>query len=101
MDEGGNYCVSTIHNTIGKQRLNLVQWIEVAKQVIEGVMHLHDIGILHNDLKSNNVILVPPSHGVKIIDFGKARSTTGPRVYNLTKEQKKVYNTKHGTWQKK
>ena len=94
-DERGNYCVSTIQNTIGNSKLSHVQWVIVARQLIEGIIHLHYISILHNALKGNNVILVPPSQDVKIIDFGKATLLSSPRTYYLDEEQKKVYNSKH------
>ncbi|OQR97340.1 mitogen-activated protein kinase [Achlya hypogyna] len=42
-------------------------------QVLRGVKHMHDNGVLHRDLKPGN-ILVTKSCQVKIADFGLARS---------------------------
>ncbi|EQC40987.1 CMGC/MAPK protein kinase [Saprolegnia diclina VS20] len=44
-------------------------------QVLRGVKHMHDNGILHRDLKPGN-ILVTKSCQVKIADFGLARTCT-------------------------
>jgi serine/threonine protein kinase len=45
-------------------------------EICRGMEHAHQRGVLHRDLKSNNVLLVPPEHdefwSCKIIDFGLA-----------------------------
>lgn len=59
------------HNLTLKQRIGLVM------QACRGVLHAHQKGILHRDLKPGN-ILVTEKDGeplVKIIDFGVAKST--------------------------
>lgn len=43
----------------------------IFKQVVSGVKHLHDQGIIHRDIKDENVI-VDSKGFVKIIDFGSA-----------------------------
>ena len=94
MDELGNYQVSTIQNTMGKSVLSRVQWVGVCREVVEGVMFLHDISLLHNDIKANNVILQYPSNKVKIIDFGKATLTRQPRTYHLSEKERLSYDSK-------
>lgn len=59
------------HNLTIKQRIGLIN------QACRGVLHAHQKGILHRDLKPGN-ILVTEKDGeplVKIIDFGVAKST--------------------------
>ena len=44
--------------------------LQVARDVVEGLAHAHDKGVVHRDLKPANVMLTP--HGAKLIDFGLA-----------------------------
>ncbi len=44
----------------------------IAMQVAVALGHLHARGIVHRDLKSSNVIVIPGG-GVKLLDFGTAR----------------------------
>ena len=43
----------------------------IFKQIVSGVKHLHDLGIVHRDIKDENVI-VDSKGFVKLIDFGSA-----------------------------
>ena len=47
--------------------------ISIAKQVCEGLAEAHDLGVIHRDLKSQN-IMVDKEGNAKIMDFGIARS---------------------------
>ncbi len=61
------------------KKLSFKQRIKLLKQACRGVLHAHQKGIIHRDLKSSNLI-VTESAGepiVKIIDFGIAKSMQG------------------------
>ena len=47
--------------------------IRIAKQVCEGLSEAHKLGVVHRDLKSNN-IMIDKEGNVRIMDFGIARS---------------------------
>ncbi len=49
--------------------------IDYARQVASGLAAAHTAGIVHGDLKTENVMVLPSGH-IKILDFGLARVTT-------------------------
>jgi serine/threonine-protein kinase len=46
----------------------------IAKQVCTGLAAAHEVGVIHGDIKPQNII-VEPAGGLKIMDFGSARLT--------------------------
>lgn len=42
------------------------------KSLLEAVLHMHERGVAHRDLKPDNILMDPTSEGtsIKIIDFG-------------------------------
>src|SRR5262245_46858010 len=55
--------------------LPLNQLLNYGRQLAEALMHAHDRGIVHRDLKSNNVI-VTPDQRVEVLDFGLAKRSS-------------------------
>ncbi|MFC2142560.1 protein kinase, partial [Acidobacteriota bacterium] len=63
--------------TVGKS-------ISIAKQICDGLSEAHSLGVVHRDLKPNN-IMIDRGGNAKIMDFGiaravKGKSITGPGV---------------------
>jgi serine/threonine protein kinase/tetratricopeptide (TPR) repeat protein len=54
-------------------QLSKTKAISIAKQVCEGLMEAHRLGVLHRDLKPQN-IMVDSDGNARIMDFGIARS---------------------------
>jgi serine/threonine-protein kinase len=58
-------------------RLHVVRTAEIVRQVAEALVAAHGMGILHRDLKPDNVMIGRSKHGtdvIKLVDFGIARA---------------------------
>lgn len=51
---------------------NVEDWLWLARTLIETVTCLHRCGVVHRDLKLDNVLYIPESHTLKVIDFNLA-----------------------------
>jgi serine/threonine protein kinase/tetratricopeptide (TPR) repeat protein len=56
-----------------KERLSTDEAVSLAKQVCEGLSEAHRLGVVHRDLKPQN-IMIDKEGNAKIMDFGIARS---------------------------
>ncbi len=56
-------------------RLDIPKAISITKQVCEGLEEAHRLGVVHRDLKSNN-IMIDRNGNARIMDFGIARSVS-------------------------
>ncbi len=62
----------TVRSMIGDRDLDLLSAIDIAIQVAGGLAKAHEAGIVHRDIKSDNVIMSGDGHA-KILDFGLAK----------------------------
>ena len=86
------YCEGrTLKQVIEKETLSIKKVLDIGIQVCEGLAVAHEKGIVHRDIKSDNIMLTPRGQ-VKIMDFGlaklkgatkltKTRSTLGTLAY--------------------
>ena len=60
---------NTLADSIARRRISALHATSILSDVVSGLVHCHQQGILHLDIKPSNVILLPTGRA-KIIDFG-------------------------------
>lgn len=95
-NENGNL---TIYKARNDNLLLQDKWVIVCHMMMQAIVHMHSNGLLHNDIKSNNILLkqsdADDSFIPKIIDMGKATSRVLPEIYKLTPRQRERYYQKY------
>jgi serine/threonine-protein kinase len=68
----------TLKALASRSMLPLTEVLEVAMQIADGLAAAHEKGIVHRDIKSDNIMITPKGN-VKIMDFGlaKVKGVTG------------------------
>ena len=76
---------SPLRKFIRANKLNPIEVLELSTQVCDILQYAHEKGVVHRDLKPDN-ISVSPEGRVKLLDFGLARMTKGTEFSALTKQ---------------
>jgi Tol biopolymer transport system component/predicted Ser/Thr protein kinase len=67
----------TLRQHITEARLKLSEVLDVAVQVASGLGAAHEVGVMHRDVKPENIMLRRDGY-VKVLDFGLAKLTEQP-----------------------
>jgi predicted Ser/Thr protein kinase len=62
----------TVRQLVGDRELDVLGAVEIALQVTRGLASAHEAGIVHRDIKADNIMVTRDGHA-KILDFGLAK----------------------------
>ena len=82
----------TLKQLIGSRPLKLDALLSISLQAADALAAAHAQGIIHRDIKSNNIIITPRGQ-VKVLDFGLAKLTDGSARDGLGKPQAELTRT--------
>src|SRR5690606_19125580 len=49
--------------------------LEICKGILVPLEYIHSVGVVHGDIKPENIIYNDQTHEIKLIDFGLAKSS--------------------------
>ncbi len=82
----------TLRHRLKKQPFSSEEFFTIAIQCCEGLQAAHEKGIIHGDIKPEN-IMITPGNRVKILDFGVARRAWSSNPDDATKSMETMTAT--------
>ena len=88
----------TVYHARTENLMSQDRWMNIPYNLIQAITFMHTKGMLHNDIKSNNVLLKQSKSDEFIpivVDMGKVTLRKSPEIYKLTQKQRERYNHKY------
>lgn len=83
MEEIEGITVSRLTQRVPHGMLPIVDSVHFGIPLVRIIRHLHDIGVVHNDIHGGNIVLT--EEGIMLIDFGRSRIIEDSRRFESTR----------------
>lgn len=72
-------------------------WTSTLLEICKGLQHIHSLGLVYRDLKTDNVVFYQSDESIKpvIVDFGKCQYIQEGIFYHLTKDEQMKYSKEY------
>ena len=80
----------TVYKASADGIVSVREWISICHEITLGLKYMPCNALLHNDLKTNNIVLKPTTtlrYCAKIIDLRMVTKKSEPKIYNLTEQR--------------
>jgi serine/threonine-protein kinase len=100
-EDGGCYLAyefaagPSLRDEMGGRAVNMRRAVEIAAQITDALAEGHSRGMVHGDLRPENIV-VTPKGSVKILNFGLAHWTTGGRARQSASTAEGLGTDPHG-----
>jgi len=74
------YYEHTLLNLIENNKLSEINIITYTEQLLKAILHCHDHGVIHQDIKPRNIMVTSDMQSIKLIDFGLSRPNSYGKV---------------------
>ena len=100
--DGGNSTSLNIYDALfglhkDSSNISIDEWKQIILGSISALVYLNDKRILHNDIKTDNILIERLPSGIRsvLIDFNKACHSDEGQLYHLSAKEKERYATRH------
>lgn len=65
----------SLRHWLGKERMPMWRAVRIGAEIVEGLVEVHERGVVHGDIKPENVVIGEDDDKARLLDFGLAQTS--------------------------